>query len=130
MKIPSNSTTLNTLVIGASIKPERYSNIAINMLREYDHPVIAYGLRKGTVNDVEIITDLDIIDLSDPIHTVTLYVSPPRQGPFIDWVLEAKPKRVIFNPGTENQAFAQQLEAAGIQPVFACTLVMLRTTQY
>lgn len=130
MTTPTNSRLRNTLVIGASIKPERYSNIAINMLREYEQPTIAFGLKKGTVADVTIETELSKIDLRDPIHTVTLYVSPPRQGPIIDWILETKPKRVIFNPGTENQAFAQQLETAGIQPVFACTLVMLRTRQY
>lgn len=118
------------MVIGASTKPERYSNIAINMLREYEQPVIAFGLKKGTVADVPIETELSSIDLTDPIHTVTLYLSPPRQGPFIDWILETKPQRVIFNPGTENPAFAKQLEKAGIQPVFACTLVMLRTRQY
>lgn len=130
MNTETQDRTLNTLVIGASMKPERYSNIAINMLREYEHPVIAYGLKKGEVNDVAITTELTAIDLTEAIHTVTLYVSPPRQGPFLDWILQAKPKRVIFNPGTENQAFAQQLELAGIQPVFACTLVMLRTGQY
>lgn len=130
MKTETSSRILNTLVIGASTKPERYSNIAIRMLREYDHTVIAYGLKEGTVHEIEIFTDLEKIDLSNPIHTVTLYVSPPRQAPFLEWILNLKPARVIFNPGTENQAFAQQLEAAGIQPVFACTLVMLRTQQY
>lgn len=130
MNTLTDSRLRNTLVIGASTKPERYSNIAINMLREYEQPVIAFGLKKGTVADVTIETELSTIDLTNPIHTVTLYVSPPRQAPFIDWILRANPKRVIFNPGTENQAFAQQLETAGIQSVFACTLVMLRTGQY
>lgn len=116
------------MVLGASTKPERYSNVAIRMLREYDHSVVAVGLREGSVGGVPIDTDLASID--SPIDTVTLYVSPPRQEPFIDWILSAKPRRVIFNPGTENEAFARQLQEAGIQPVFACTLVMLRTNQY
>lgn len=120
----------HTVVIGASTKPERYSNIAIQMLREYDHPVVAVGLTPGTIDDVSIETDLSQIDLSHPIDTVTLYVSPPRQEPFMEWILEAKPRRVIFNPGTEHPAFIKQLEAAGIEPVIACTLVMLRTRQY
>lgn len=116
------------MVLGASTKPERYSNIAIRMLREYDHPVVAIGLREGSVGGVQIDTDLASIDA--PIDTVTLYVSARRQEPYMDWILSASPRRVIFNPGTENDAFARQLQEAGIQPVFACTLVMLRTNQY
>ncbi len=119
-----------TLVLGASTKPHRYSNIAIRMLREYEHPVVALGLRDGEVAGVGIETEMENIHPSIPIDTVTLYVSPPRQAPFIDWLISLKPRRVIFNPGTENPAFARRLEAEGIEPVFACTLVMLRTEQY
>jgi predicted CoA-binding protein len=115
-----------TLVIGASENPDRYSNIAINMLRDYKHQVIAVGNRTGRVRDVNIEKEMP----KSGVDTVTLYVSPKNQTDFIEPILALKPKRVIFNPGTENQEFVEQLEAQGIETIEACTLVMLRTGQY
>ena len=89
----------------------------------------AYGLKPGEVAGVPIITDRDAVQIPD-LDTVTLYVGPSRQGDLYDWVVSLAPKRVIFNPGTENPAFCNQLKAHGIEPVTACTLVMLSTTQY
>ncbi len=111
-----------TLVIGASLKPERYSNMAIRKLRKYDHPVVAIGLREGKVEDVEIIKGKS--QLSD-IHTVTVYLNPKRQEDYIDYILSLKPKRIIFNPGTENDKFIELAEKHGIEVVVNCTLVML-----
>lgn len=122
--------TKSTLVLGASLKPQRYSHIAIDMLRSYGHPVHALGLKPGTVADVEIANNPDSLALPADLDTITLYLNPQRQAPYREWILGLQPKRVIFNPGTENPAFARQLREAGIEPVYACTLVMLRTEQY
>ena len=114
--------TKKTLVIGASLKPERYSNMAIGKLRRYRHPVVAIGLKQGKVEDVEIIKHKPkLID----IHTVTIYLNPQRQDDYIDYILSLNPKRIIFNPGTENDKFIELAEKQGIEVVKNCTLVML-----
>ena len=111
-----------TIVLGASTKPQRYSYRAINMLREYGHPVVAVGLRKGRVADVDIQTGQPTIDNVD---TVTLYLNPKNQEPHYQYILDLKPRRVIFNPGTENPDFINRLKENGIQTIENCTLVML-----
>ncbi len=131
MNQPSVSPALaSTLVLGASTNPSRYANIAIHMLRDYGHPVVALGSSPGMVEGIPIQTSVEELDPTQPIDTVTLYLGVPRQAPLEDWLLKLKPRRVIFNPGTENPAFIQRLREAGIEPVIACTLVMLRTQQY
>lgn len=116
-----------TLVIGASEKAERYSNKAIKMLRSYEHPVLAIGNKEGRVLDVSF--NKDLIQDSD-IDTVTLYLSPKNQGNYYDYILNLNPKRVIFNPGTENDELEGLLKEKGIETIEACTLVMLSTGQY
>jgi predicted CoA-binding protein len=118
---------MKTLVIGASENTSRYSNIAINMLAEYKHEVVGIGSKAGNVAGVEFGTEQ--VPFSD-IDTVTIYVGPQNQENVIPYVLDLKPRRIIFNPGTENQTFAQQAEKQGIEVVEACTLVMLRTGQF
>lgn len=119
---------MNVLVIGASLKKERYSNIAINMLNEYEHTVYAFGLRKGNVGGTEIINELDkVVPSTDLIHTVTLYLNPKRQEEYYDFIIGLKPSRVIFNPGTENESFYKLLDKSEIDYEVACTLVLLRT---
>ncbi|WP_439150881.1 CoA-binding protein [Winogradskyella sp.] len=116
-----------TLVLGASLKPRRYSNIAINRLRNYNHEVKALGLRSGVVNDVEI--DTELILYTD-IDTVTLYLNPKRQEAYYDYLVGLQPQRVIFNPGTENPELYTILRANNIEVEVACTLVLLATNQY
>lgn len=117
----------NTLVIGASTNPERYSFKAINLLREYGHPVVAIGLKQGSVGDVDIVKEL--LDFK-AIDTVTLYLNANRQEAFYDYILRLKPKRVIFNPGTENPELYQLLDKHDISYEASCTLVLLHTNQY
>ena len=119
--------TKKTLVIGASLKPNRYSNLAINRLITYQHTVVAIGLRKGVVAGVEIATEKIPFE---NIHTVTLYLNPQRQEEYFDYVISLKPKRVIFNPGTENPAFYKLLQQNNVEVEVACTLVLLSTNQY
>ena len=116
-----------TLVIGASVNPSRYSNMAILRLREHHHPVLAIGLKPGIVADVTIETDKNY--LTD-IDTITLYLNPERQKEYYDYIISLKPNRVIFNPGTENLEFENKLSDVGITTVEACTLVLLSIGQY
>jgi predicted CoA-binding protein len=118
---------LTTLVLGASENPERYSHLAIVQLRKENHAVYAVGRRSGQVLDVPIQTTL----APDwKIDTVTLYLNPQQQREYYEAILSLRPRRVIFNPGTENEDFAGRVRAAGMVAQEACTLVLLRTGQY
>jgi uncharacterized protein len=116
-----------TLVIGASENPERYSNMAINRLKSHEHAVVAIGNKKGTVAGIAIETDKV---QADNIDTVTLYLNPKLQKEYYDYIISLHPKRIIFNPGTENDELADLAVKNNIQPVEACTLVLLSTGQY
>jgi uncharacterized protein len=116
-----------TLVLGASAKPEKYAYKAITMLVEKEHSVLAIGQNTGEVAGVKIYTKA--IPLSK-VNTVTLYLNALRQREYYNYIIEAKPKRVIFNPGTENPEFYQLLELNKIKAEVACTLVLLATNQY
>ncbi len=116
-----------TLVLGASDNPQRYSFLAINSLRSKGHDVIGIGLHKGIVADVDIQTEKIPVE---EIDTVTLYLNPVHQKDYYDYILSLKPKRIIFNPGAENEELSQLAVQNNIQPVEACTLVMLSTGQY
>lgn len=116
-----------TLVLGASTKPARYSFMAIEKLVEKGHSVLAIGQNAGEVAGVKIQTKA--IPLKN-IDTVTLYLNPARQRDYYNYIVEAKPKRVVFNPGTENPEFYQLLKLNNIKVEVACTLVLLSTNQY
>lgn len=116
-----------TLVIGASENPERYSNKAIISLRRHGFLVHAIGLRPGKVLDVTFQTGQPVFT---DIDTVTLYLSLRNQEPMIDYVLSLSPRRIIFNPGTENPYFEDRAKAKGIVVEEACTLVLLSLAQY
>jgi predicted CoA-binding protein len=117
----------DTLVFGASLKPNRYSNIAINRLAAKGIATQAYGLQAGIISGVKISANLDDIQ---NIHTITLYLNPKRQETHYNDIINLQPARVIFNPGTENPSFYGLLEKNGVEVVVACTLVLLATNQY
>lgn len=116
-----------TLVIGASTNPNRYSYLAIDKLRQKGHPVVAIGQKEGQVLDVDIQKGQPSLE---QIDTVTLYLNAKNQAEYQNYILRLHPKRIIFNPGAENDAFADEAEKAGIKVLEACTLVMLSTNQY
>ena len=116
-----------TLVLGASQNPSRYSYLAVNRLRANQHPVVAIGKREGTVADVNIITEHP--QMND-IDTVTVYMNENNQKQYYDYILSLHPKRIIFNPGAENDELAEIATRQGIKPIEACTLVLLSTGQY
>ena len=116
-----------TLVLGASVNTERYSNKAIQRLRVNNYKVFAIGAKNGTVLDVNIEKEKVLFE---DVNTVTLYLNPTRQKEYYNYVLELKPRRVIFNPGTENLEFEKVLKESGIETEIACTLVLLSINQY
>jgi uncharacterized protein len=116
-----------TLVLGASVNPSRYSYLAVNKLREHKHPVVAIGRTTAIVADIPVQSETSPIP---DLDTVTMYLNPVNQKNYYDYILDQHPKRVIFNPGAENEEFEKILEEKGIQTVEACTLVLLATGQY
>ena len=116
-----------TLVLGASENPARYSNLAINRLKNNQHPVFAVGKKKAVVAGIPIETDK--IQFKD-IDTVTLYLNPAHQKKYYDYIISLHPKRIIFNPGTENDELAKLALKNNIKAQEACTLVLLSTGQY
>jgi hypothetical protein len=117
----------NTLVIGASDNPSRYSNLAIRRLRSNGHPVFAIGKKQSIVADVAINTEKKRFE---NIDTITLYLNPLHQKEYYSYILSLKPQRIIFNPGAENDELSELAKLNGIKPLEACTLVMLSTGQY
>ena len=116
-----------TLVLGASTNPGRYSFMAVKSLLNKERKVLAVGKTGGNVDGIEISTQPIA---ADDVDTVTLYLNPTHQQAYYDYILSLKPRRIIFNPGTENEELEAIAEKAGIQAVEACTLVMLSTGQY
>ncbi|SES11177.1 CoA-binding protein [Pedobacter rhizosphaerae] len=116
-----------TLIIGASPDPNRYSYKAAHMLKRFNHDIVNVGIKRGEVAGVEIEKPGQ---MHNDIDTITLYIGPPLQAQYHDYILATKPKRVIFNPGTENDELEKLLDQHGIEPVEACTLVLLSTGQY
>ena len=120
-------THKKTLVFGASLNPDRYSNIAINRLYLAGIAVSAFGNKEGLVSGVQID---EVLKPYTNIHTVTLYLNPKHQEAYYDYIIGLNPTRVIFNPGTENPVLYGLLNEASIAYEVACTLVLLSTDQY
>jgi len=116
-----------TLVLGASLKEERYSNMAIHKLVQHNYDTVAVGLKDGTVAGISVQTSFENLNTID---TVTLYLNPLRQQKYYDDIVSLEPRRVIFNPGTENPEFYEILKQNKIEVEVACTLVLLSTKQY
>jgi predicted CoA-binding protein len=116
-----------TLVLGTSLKEDRYSNRVVKKLIENKQEVVAFGLRDGVVGNVTI--DVELKDYKN-VDTVTLYLNPKRQEGYYNYIISLKPRRVIFNPGTENNEFIDLLNKNNIKSEIACTLVLLAINQY
>jgi predicted CoA-binding protein len=116
-----------TLVLGASDKQQRYSFLAIKSLLAKGHQVVGIGKQKSSVDDVQIETEK--LPHSD-IDTVSVYLNPNHQKEYYNYILGLNPKRIIFNPGAENEELEELARQNKIEPINACTLVMLSTGQY
>ena len=116
-----------TLIIGASTDPTRYAFLAANRLLYYGHEIELIGRDEGKIGGKQIHINKPELE---GVDTVTMYISPKRQPEYYDYIVGLKPKRVIFNPGTENPELESILYKNKIEPLKACTLVMLSTVQY
>jgi uncharacterized protein len=121
--------TKKTVIIGATTNPSRYAYLAAGMLTEYHHEIIPVGIKVGEVHGRPIL-DINQHPPISEVDTVTLYIGPQHQPEHYDYILSLKPKRVIFNPGTENPEFEKMVEESGAEAWEACTLVLLRSGQY
>ncbi len=116
-----------TVVIGASLNPQRYSHLAVRSLKQHGHEVIAVGLREGEIEGVKVHTDHPV---PKDVDTVTIYVNEKNQPALSDYILSLKPKRVIFNPGAESARLEKLFSENGIETDEVCTLTLLATGQY
>lgn len=116
-----------TVVIGASENPSRYAFRAVQQLKRCGHEAIPIGIKSGIIADIEIQTGFPEIE---EVHTVSLYIRPAIQQQYEDYIIKLKPKRIIFNPGTENPAFIKRVRAEDIVAEIGCTLVMLSINDY
>ena len=118
---------MKTLVLGASLNPSRYANKAVKLLRAYKHEVVAIGRDEGAIEDVNIVHEFPV---KENVDTVTVYLSTEHQKNYYQKIIEAHPRRIIFNPGAENNELKTLAEKNGIKTEDACTLVLLNTGQY
>ncbi|MBS1559158.1 MAG: CoA-binding protein [Bacteroidetes bacterium] len=118
-----------TVIIGATNNPTRYAYLAAERLSEKGIEFVPVGIKKGTVLGKEIL-DLKKKPAVDEVHTITLYINPSHQPEWYEYLLSLKPKRIIFNPGTENPEFEKLTQRQQIETTEACTLVLLATHQY
>lgn len=118
-----------TVIIGATTNPGRYAYLAAEMLTEYKHEIVPVGIKSGEVLGKEILP-IQSHPFIEGVDTITLYIGPQHQPEHYEYLLSLKPKRVIFNPGTENAEFEKMVEEAGAEAWQACTLVLLRSGQY
>ncbi len=120
---------MKTVIIGATPNPTRYAFLAANMLNDAGFDFVPVGIKLGNVLGKDIL-DLRSKPPIDNVHTVTLYIGPQNQPEWYDYILSLKPKRIIFNPGTENPEFMDMAQKVGVTTEEACTLVLLRTNSY
>ena len=118
-----------TVIIGASNNPSRYAYRAAHLLKKHGHEIVPVSNKRGDVAGETILNIKDRPAIDD-VDTVTMYVGPINQPVYHDYILDLKPKRIIFNPGTENIEFERKARAQGIQTYQHCTLVLLHTGQY
>ena len=119
-----------TVIIGATPNPSRYAYLAANMLAEYGNEIVPMSINKGGQVAGTDIVDLNARPAIPGVDTVTLYIGPQRQPEWYDYILSLKPKRIIFNPGTENEEFEKKAEEQGVEATEACTMVLLRSRQF
>ncbi len=116
-----------TLVLGASPTPVRYAYKAVKRLLSHGHEVVAIGKVEAEIDSVKITKEM--IDIPD-LHTVTMYLNPQKQEPYLDYIIGLEPRRIIFNPGSYNPKLEKLAREKGIEVLEDCTLVMLNTDEY
>jgi predicted CoA-binding protein len=125
--VESQKINKKTLVLGATPNEGRYANLASNRLVSHGHSIVNVGIKEGEAAGVPIEKPETI---HDDIDTITLYIGPQNQPPLYEYIINTHPKRIIFNPGTENNELRKMAEEKGIETEYACTLVMLSIGDY
>ena len=118
-----------TVIVGATPNSSRYAYLAAETLNDHNHEIVLLGIKKGDVFGKQILNIYEKPSIPD-VDTITLYIGPKHQPEWYDYLISLEPRRIIFNPGTENGEFEKLARKVGIQTEEACTLVMLRTGQY
>ena len=126
--MPVSPSQRYVAIIGASSKKDRYANKAQQLLMEKGYPVYPVSRRESEILGVKTCSAIE--DIDQPVDTVTLYVGPQHQQELVSQIVKLNPKRVIFNPGTENPEACAAFDKADIDYEEACTLVLLRTGQF
>ncbi|MBL7815718.1 MAG: CoA-binding protein [Saprospiraceae bacterium] len=116
-----------TLILGATPNPDRYAYMATSKLKAYGHEVLPVGIKKGEIEGIRI---ENTPPQYEGVDTITLYLNPENQKPYYDYIFSLKPKRIIFNPGTENFDLIRLAKERGIETELGCTLVMLSIGTY
>lgn len=121
-----------TLILGATPNPTRYAYLAAEKLTSQNHEIVPVGIKQGEIfgRPIEVQTQTNDITIHTDIDTITMYIGVRNQPEWYHYIFETKPKRIIFNPGTENPELMQMAREAGIEVEVACTLVLLNTGQY
>lgn len=122
-------TNKKTVILGATTNPSRYAYIAAERLTTHGHEIVPVGIKKGSVFGKEILDLRQKPEIKD-VDTITLYLNPTNQQEWEDYIISLQPKRIIFNPGTENPALVKRAESMKIDAVYGCTLVMLGSRHY
>lgn len=120
---------MKTVILGATPNPARYAFLAAERLSTKNLEFVPIGIKRGEVFGEEIL-DLREKPQIPEVHTVTLYIGVANQSEWIDYIIQLNPKRIIFNPGTENVEFASKAKEQNIEVVYGCTLVMLSNGLY
>ena len=120
---------MNTVIVGATPNTSRYAYMAAERLTQHQHNIVPIGIKKGQVFGKEILPIRDNPQISN-VDTITMYIGPQHQAEYIDYLLSLKPRRILFNPGTENDDFMEKARTMGIEVVEGCTLVMLGAGTY
>ena len=118
----------NVIVLGASNNPERYSYQAVKLLSEKGYKVYPIHPKLQEIDGIKVYSSIN--QITDVIDTITIYLNPQLSLPLVDQIIQAKPRRVVCNPGTESKELKSRIEAESIPVIEACTLVMLRTGQW
>jgi len=119
---------MNVVVLGASNKPDRYSYKALKLLQEKGHNVYPVHVRIKEIEGMRVYPSIDAI--KDAIDTITLYVNADVSSQMMEPILSCNPRRIIFNPGAENPELEKRAKEASIEALNACTLVLLKTSQF
>jgi predicted CoA-binding protein len=125
--VPFTADMKKTLVLGATTDENRYASLCVERLLDHGHEVVPVGIKKGETHGIKIINDLPAIE---GVDTVTMYVGARNQPQYYDFLLGLAPRRIIFNPGAENDELARLASEKGIQVMEACTLVLLSVGKY